>query len=156
MPSGAAVCRSRSLQCKFKLRGVYALFALRVNNKMAVAVTFMWLMLCVLARAAWANTSGVQTGLDMRFVSTVPSFQRAINDGVKHVVLTEHLSAISAQQEIIGTGVSLDSAIGSIQPNTKSIVVRLATLLQRCSCLRVCCLSSTFMKTRLWNNYTIY
>ena len=82
----------------------------------------------LLVTGAWANT-GIQTGLDIRLVGTVPALQRAINDGVKHVVLTEHISAISAQQEIEGSGESLDSAIGSIQSDTKSITVRLIRLL---------------------------
>lgn len=82
----------------------------------------------LLVAGAWANT-GLQTGLDIRLVGTVPALQRAINDGVKHVVLTEHISAISAQQEIEGSGESLDSAIGSIQSDTKSITVRLIRLL---------------------------
>ena len=91
------------------------------------SIAWLLLVLTVLPGAC-ANSSGPQTSLDLRLVSTVPAFQRAINDGVKHVVLTEHISAISAQQEIIGSGVSLDSAIGNIQPDTKSIVVRLIGL----------------------------
>lgn len=90
---------------------------------MTLPVIVLWQLFVA---GAWANSSGLQTGVDIRLVGTVPALQRAINDGVKHVVLTEHISAISAQQEIEGSGESLDSAIGSIQPDTKSITVRLA------------------------------
>ena len=78
----------------------------------------------LLCSSALANTAGDDFGLRLRFVATVPAFQRAIKDGVKHIVLTEHLIATSAQQEIEGMGESLDSAIGNVQPGTKSIVVR--------------------------------
>lgn len=112
-----------------------------VDRTMAVSHIFLWQLLLA---SAWANTA--QTGLDIRFVGTVPAFQRAVNDAVKHIVLTEHISAISAQQEIEGSGESLDTAIGSIQPDTKSIVVCPSPqALQRnsntlCVCARpICC-----------------
>jgi hypothetical protein len=94
---------------------------------MTASTAILLHLLSILLPGAWGNAaSGAQTSLDLRFVGTVPALQRAINDGVKHVVITEHLSAISAQSEIVRNGVSLDTAIGNLQADTKSIVVRLA------------------------------
>lgn len=66
----------------------------------------------------------VQTGQDVRFVNTDVTLQRAVRDGVRHIVVTEHLSAVGAQATIEVENLSLSSGFIRMQDTSKSIVVR--------------------------------
>lgn len=66
----------------------------------------------------------VQTGQDIRFVNTDVTLQRAIRDGVRHIVVTDHLSAVGAQAVIESQNLSLSSGFIRVQETSKSIVVR--------------------------------
>jgi hypothetical protein len=64
-----------------------------------------------------------QTGNNIRTVNSIVLLQRAIKDGVRHVVLTDHIIATMAQTEVEGKGESLDTSVATVTTSTKSIVV---------------------------------
>ena len=75
----------------------------------------------LLQTAVHAN---VQTGNDVRFVYSDVTLQRAARDGVRHIVITHHLSAVGAQAVIESDNLSLSSGFIRLQDTSKSIVVR--------------------------------
>jgi hypothetical protein len=86
------------------------------------------LVTVLLHRVYYASANAVpQTDLNFRTVNSVTLLQRAINEGVRHVVLTEHVQALEAQAALEGDGRSLNTAIGILKPTTKSFVVRLTS-----------------------------
>lgn len=90
------------------------------SGMMAALVAIAYLCLVRLVIAAGVP----QTNKNIRTVTTITELQRALNEGVRHVVLTEHVNAATATAEVEASGESLDTGIGSIQPTTKSVVVR--------------------------------
>jgi hypothetical protein len=66
----------------------------------------------------------IQTSSDVRFVSTDVTLQRAARDGVRHIVVTDHLSAVAAQATTESQHLSLSSGFIKLQDTSKSIVVR--------------------------------
>lgn len=67
--------------------------------------------------------ANVQTGSDIRFVSSDVTLQRAVRDGVRHIVITDHLSAVGSQPVIEAENLSLSSGFIRMQDTSKSIVV---------------------------------
>jgi hypothetical protein len=66
----------------------------------------------------------LQTRVDFLTVSTPTLLQRAFKDGVQHIVLTEHVSTVTAQREVEGQDDSLDDAVLIPRASTRSLVVR--------------------------------
>jgi hypothetical protein len=72
-----------------------------------------------------SSTAAVpQTSTSVRVVTDPLVFQRAIVDGVRHIVVGSHINVNDLQADPEGSSQSLDKAIGDLTPNTRSIVVR--------------------------------
>lgn len=65
-----------------------------------------------------------QTSTDIRFVTTPERLQRAIVDGVRHIVVGDHLAVNELEADPEGLAATMDNAIGDLLPSTRSIVVR--------------------------------
>jgi hypothetical protein len=79
-------------------------------------------LLCV-PRAS--NTEAIpQTSTSVRAVTSSSLFQRAILDGVRHIVVGSHIAVNDLEADPEGISTSLDNAIGDLRPSTRSIVVR--------------------------------
>lgn len=95
------------------------LIAFRSAHDRAHSLLHRVLLLLLASEITWADTVE-----NFRQVSTAIAFQRAVIDGVKHIVVSDHMDTSSLQADPEGVVSSLDSAIGDIQPSTLSIVVR--------------------------------
>lgn len=96
--------------------------SVRAQCKPWLQILAALLLLC-LQLSALAN-SLPQTSSLFRSVTSAPRLQRAILDGVRHIVVGAHVAANELQADPEGVLASLDNAIGDLKPSTRSIVVR--------------------------------
>lgn len=88
-----------------------------------VRIISCWVALAIAPLLLAPAPANVQTGTDIRFVYSDITLQRAARDGVRHIVVTEHLSAVGAQAVIESENLSLSSGFIRLQDTSKSIVV---------------------------------
>jgi hypothetical protein len=93
-------------------------------TKRVLSAPFLALLLCLHPHGSIAD-SLPQTSSDIRSVTSATRLQRAIVDGVRHIVVSKHISVADLQADPEGLSASVDNAIGDLTPSTRSIVVRM-------------------------------
>lgn len=101
----------------------------RQHNRFARALIVMlqFILAALILLSRTAADSLPQTSEDVRAVGDAPLLQRAVSDGVRHIILTDHIDAVNAQADPEGLETSKDNAIADVKPSTRSIVVRHAS-----------------------------
>ena len=91
------------------------------------ALPLLCAVLCVCLQPSTLADTLPQTSLSIRSVTSAPRLQRAILDGVRHIVVGAHIAVNELHADPEGNAESLDNAIGDLVPTTRSLVVSPAT-----------------------------
>lgn len=94
------------------------------GTTLPVDMVVLWLILaCVFgAHGSEANLSDDPL-LDVRTVASSSALQQAVSDGVRHIILTEHVDAGRPQTTAQTTGAIAYMQAIQVKPSTRSIVV---------------------------------